>query len=71
MLLAQKYNLLLVADGRPTRRGATIITPTNAPILGLVVIAIACFLVFLYFYVRRDIAADPAQSPQPNGKSDE
>jgi len=71
MLLAQKYNLLLVAYRRPTPRGTTIITPTNAHILGLVVIAIACFLVFLYFYVRRDIAADPTQSPQPNGKNDE
>jgi len=71
MLLAQKYNLLLVAYSQPTRRGTTIITPTNAHILGLVVIAIACLLVFLYFYVRRDIAADQTQSLQLDGKIDE
>ncbi len=61
MLLAQKYNLLLVANSLPGRRSTmTIITPTNAHVLGLVVIALSCFLVFLYFYVRRDIARDQA-----------
>jgi hypothetical protein len=61
MLVTEKYNLLLVAYQRPTRRGTTIITPTTAHILGLVVIAVSCFLVFLYFYVRRDIARDRQQ----------
>jgi hypothetical protein len=56
MLLAQKYDLLLVAYQR-ARRGITIITPTDAHILGLV-IAISCLLVFVYFYVRRDIARE-------------
>ena len=58
MLLAQKYNLLLVAYRRPSRFGTTIIPPTGAHILGLFVIAISCFLVFLYFYVRRDLARE-------------
>ena len=58
MLLAQKYDLVLEAYRWPTRRGTTIILPTAAHILGLVIIAIACWLVFLYFYVRRDIARD-------------
>ena len=58
MLVAQKYNLLLIAYSRPTPRGTTIITPTDAHILGLVVILISCFLVFLYFYVRRDITRE-------------
>jgi len=58
MLLAQQHNLLLVAYSRPTRRGITIITPGNAHILGLVIIAICCVLVFLYFHVRRDIARE-------------
>jgi hypothetical protein len=56
MLLAQKYGLMLVAYRRPTPRGTTIITPTFAHLLGLLLIAISCFFVFLYFYVRRDIA---------------
>ena len=56
MLLAAKYNLMLVAYRRPTPRGTTIISPTVAHILGLVIIAISGLLVFLYFYVRRDIA---------------
>ncbi|HEX8897820.1 MAG TPA: DUF2007 domain-containing protein [Chthoniobacterales bacterium] len=71
MLLAQKYNLLLVGYQRPTRRGITIITPTDAHILGLVIIAISCFLVFLYFYVRRDIARDQTEAPALKVKSDE
>jgi hypothetical protein len=58
MLLAQKYNLLLVAYRRPTSSGTTIITPTDAHLLGLVIVAVSCFLVFLYFYVRRDISRD-------------
>jgi hypothetical protein len=58
MLLAEKYNLLIVAYRRPTPRGTTIITPAVAHILGLGLIAISCFLVFLYFYVRRDIARE-------------
>ncbi|HZE58210.1 MAG TPA: DUF2007 domain-containing protein [Chthoniobacterales bacterium] len=71
MLLAQRYNLLLVAYNRPTRRGTTIITPTDAHILGLLIIAISCFLVFLYFHVRRDIALERAQSPPRNVKNDD
>ena len=66
MLLAQKYNLLLVAYRRPTRRGTTIITPTDAHIMGLVVILISCFLVFLYFYVRRDIAREQEEVRRKN-----
>jgi hypothetical protein len=58
MLLAQTQNLLLVESTRPRRRWTTIITQTQAHILGLVVILVSCFLVFLYFYVRRDIARD-------------
>ena len=58
MLLAQKYNLVLEAYPWPTRRGTTIISPTKAHILGLAIIAIACLLVFLYFYVGRDIARE-------------
>lgn len=65
MLLLQKYNLLLVAYNRPTRRGTTIIPPTDAHILGLLILAIACFLVFLYVYVRRDIAREQGRSAAP------
>jgi hypothetical protein len=58
MLLAQKYDLLLVAYQRARRGGITVISPADAHILGLVVIAVSCLLVFLYFYVRRDIARE-------------
>ena len=58
MLLVQQYNLVLIAYHRPSRRGITVITPTDAHILGLLVIALSCFLLFLYFYVRRDIARE-------------
>ena len=54
-LLVQKYGLVLVAYRRPTVRGTTIIPPAYAHLLGFVVVAIACLLVFLYFYVRRDV----------------
>ena|ERR1044071_8209361 len=58
MLLAQTQNLLLIEYRRPRWRWAGIIAPTEAHLLGLVVILVSCFLVFLYFYVRRDIARD-------------
>lgn len=58
MLLAQTQNLLLTEYRRPRWRWAGIITPTGAHILGFLVILVSCFLVFLYFYVRRDIARD-------------
>lgn len=66
MLLVQKYDLLLVAYRRPFRRGITVISPTGAHILGTLVIGVACFLVFLFFYVRRAIARDqaPLDAPQ-------
>ena len=61
MLLTQKYDLLLVTYRRQRPRGTVIIAPTYAHLLGLLVIAASCFLVFLYFYVRREIAREREQ----------
>jgi putative signal transducing protein len=66
MLLLQKYNLVLIAYHRLARRGLTVITPTDSHILGLLVTALSCFLVFLYFYVRRDIAREQEEVRRKN-----
>jgi putative signal transducing protein len=56
LLLLQKGNLVIVASMR--RRGITLVPPSNAHFLGILVIGAALFLVFLFFYVRRAIARD-------------
>jgi hypothetical protein len=58
-LLAQKQDLVLFASTHRLVRGDfTVISPTNAHWIGAAVIGLALFLVFLFFYVRRDIASD-------------
>lgn len=54
MLLVQKQNLLFVVFHR-TRHWATAIPPITSHIVGLMFLAGSGLLVFLYFYVRRDI----------------
>jgi hypothetical protein len=59
LLLAQKQDLILFASARRLVWGDfTVISPTNAHWIGAAVIGLALFLVFLFFYVRRDIASD-------------
>jgi putative signal transducing protein len=61
LLLTQKRDLILFSSTRRLGRGDfTVISPTNAHWMGVAVIGLALFLVFLFFYVRRDIAADAA-----------
>jgi Putative prokaryotic signal transducing protein len=55
-LLLQKGNLVIVASMR--RRGITVMPPSDAHLLGMLVIGAAFFLVFLFFYVRRAIVRD-------------
>jgi hypothetical protein len=59
ILLTQEHDLILFASTRRLVRGDfTVISPTNAHWIGAAVIGLALFLVFLFFYVRRDIAMD-------------
>ena len=68
MLLAQKYDLMLLAyRGKYSTRivpsWTTVISPTASHVLGLVVLSFSGLLVFLYFYVRREIARDRMGQP--------
>jgi len=56
LLLVQKGDLVIVDEMR--RRGITLVPPDSAHLLGILVIGVALFLVFLFFYVRRAIARD-------------
>lgn len=62
LLLAQENPLLLYGtDERIRRRTISMITVPTAHLLGLIVLASAAVLVFLFFYVRRAIARDAAE----------
>jgi hypothetical protein len=61
MLLAQKRDLLLVSDPRRGRYWTSVIPPNTSHVLGALVLVVSCLLVFLYFYVRREIARDQAR----------
>lgn len=67
LLLVQKHPLVLyVRDERYRGRTFSVITSANAQLLGSLVLAVALFLVFLFFYVRRAIARDDQGSrPDP------
>lgn len=58
VLLLQKGDLVIVAPMRRRGVSVTVMPPSDAHLLGMLVIGAAVFLVFLFFYVRRAIVRD-------------
>jgi hypothetical protein len=58
VLLLQRGDLVIVAPMRRRDVSVTVMPPSDAHLLGMLVIGAAFLLVFLFFYVRRAIVRD-------------